>query len=141
MNEPFYLTDDQRMIRDLARKIARERVAPNAARYDDAEAYPEDSIRALIESGLYGIWVPEAYGGSAMGSLALAIVCEEIAAACAATGTQYLDQALGGLPILLAGTEEQQKRLLPPLATGGMLCAYSPSESGASSDAAGLQTP
>src|SRR6266403_2277692 len=140
MNEPFYLTDDQRMIRDLARKIARERVAPNAARYDEAEAYPEDSIRALIEAGLYGIWVPEAYGGSAMGSLALAIVCEEIAAACAATGTQYLDQALGGIPILLAGTEEQKKRLLPPLATGEMLCAYSLSESGAGSDAAGLQT-
>src|SRR5437764_1545910 len=140
MNEPFYLTDDQRMIRDLARKIARERVAPNAARYDEAEAYPEDSIRALIEAGLYGIWVPEAYGGSAMGSLALAIVCEEIAAACAATGTQYLDQALGGIPILLAGTAEQKKRLLPPLATGEMLCAYSLSEPGAGSDAAGLQT-
>src|SRR5437762_1821674 len=140
MNEPFYLTDDQRMIRDLARKIARERVAPNAARYDEAEAYPEDSIRALIEAGLYGIWVPEAYGGSAMGSLALAIVCEEIAAACAATGTQYLDQALGGIPILLAGTEEQKKRFLPPLATGEMLCAYSLSEPGAGSDAAGLKT-
>src|SRR2546426_472141 len=50
MNEPFYLTDDQRMLRHLARKIARERVAPNAARYDEAEAYPEDSIRALIEA-------------------------------------------------------------------------------------------
>ena len=60
MNEPFYLTDEQRMIRDLARKIARERVAPNAARYDEAEEYPEASIRALIEAGLYGIWVPEA---------------------------------------------------------------------------------
>src|SRR5438105_12976488 len=140
MNEPFYLTDDQRMIRDLARKIARERVAPNAARYEEAEAYPEDSIRALIEAGLYGIWVPEAYGGSAMGSLALAIVCEEIAAACAATGTQYLDQALGGIPILLAGTEEQKKRFLPPLATGEQLCAYSLSEPAAGSDAGGLRT-
>src|SRR5436309_698047 len=140
MNEPFYLTDDQRMLRDLARKIARERVAPNAARYDEAEAYPEDSIRALIESGLYGIWVPEAYGGNAMGALALALVCEEIAAACAATGTQYLDQPLGGIPILLAGTDEQKKRFLPRLATGELLCAYSLSEPAAGSDAAGLKT-
>src|SRR6267378_2781849 len=140
MNEPFYLSDEQRMIRDLARKIARERVAPNAARYDEAEAYPEDSIRALIESGLYGIWVPEAYGGSAMGSLALALACEEVAAACASTGTQYLDQALGGVPILLAGTEEQKKRFLPALATGERLCAYSLSEPAAGSDAAGLKT-
>src|SRR2546426_5512054 len=134
MNEPFYLTDDQRMLRDLARKIARERVAPNAARYDEAEAYPEDSIRALIESGLYGIWVPEAYGGNAMGALALALVCEEIAAACAATGTQYLDQPLGGIPILLAGTDEQKKRFLPRLATGELLCAYSLSEPAAGSE-------
>src|SRR2546430_8120517 len=140
MNELFYLTDEQRMLRDLARKIARERVAPNAARYDEAEAYPEDSIRAMIDPGLYGIWLPEAYGGSAMGWLALAIVCEEIAAACAATGTQYLDQALGGIPILLAGTAEEKKRFLPPLATGEMLCAYSLSEPGAGSDAAGLKT-
>src|SRR5438874_10248283 len=140
MNEPFYLTDDQRMIRDLARKIARERVAPNAARYDEAEEYPEASIRALIEAGLYGIWVPEAYGGSAMGALALALACEEIAAACASTGTQYLDQALGGIPIMLAGTEEQKKRFLPALATGEQLCAYSLSEPEAGSDAAGLRT-
>ncbi|HEV8587080.1 MAG TPA: acyl-CoA dehydrogenase family protein [Methylomirabilota bacterium] len=140
MNELFYLTDDQRMIRDLARKIARERVAPNAARYDDAEDYPEDSIHALIESGLYGIWVPEEYGGTAMGSLALAIVCEEIAAACAASGTQYLDQPLGGIPIILAGTDEQKKRFLPRLATGELLSAYSLSEPGAGSDAAGLRT-
>jgi alkylation response protein AidB-like acyl-CoA dehydrogenase len=140
MHEPFYLTDDQRMIRDLARKIARERVAPNAARYDDAEEYPEDSIRALIEAGLYGIWVPETYGGTAMGALALALVCEEVAAACASTGTQYLDQALGGVPILLAGTEEQKKRFLPALANGERLCAYSLSEPGAGSDAAGLRT-
>jgi len=140
MNEPFYLTDDQRMIRDLARKIARERVAPNAARYDDAEEYPEESIRALIDAGLYGVWVPEAYGGSAMGALALALVCEEVAAACASTGTQYLDQALGGIPIMLAGTDEQKTRLLPALATGERLCAYSLSEPAAGSDAAGLRT-
>src|SRR5438874_8708811 len=140
MNEPFYLTDDQRMIRDLARKIARERVAPNAARYDEAEEYPEASIRALIEAGLYGIWVPEAYGGSAMGALALALACEEIAAACASTGTQYLDQALGGIPIVLAGSEEQKKRWLPPLASGERLCAFSLSEPAAGSDAASLRT-
>ena len=140
MHEPFYLTGDQRMIRDLARKIARERVAHNAARYDDAEEYPEDSIRALIESGLYGIWVPEAYGGTAMGALALALVCEEVAAACASTGTQYLDQALGGIPIVLAGTDDQKKRFLPALSTGEKLCAYSLSEPGAGSDAAGLRT-
>jgi butyryl-CoA dehydrogenase len=140
MNDLFYLTEDQRAIRDLARKIARERIAPHAARYDEAESYPEDSIRALVESGLYGIWVPEAYGGTDMGCLALSLVTEEIAAACAATATQYLDQPLGGLPILLFGDETQKKKYLPTLATGERLAAYSLSEPGAGSDAAGLKT-
>jgi alkylation response protein AidB-like acyl-CoA dehydrogenase len=140
MNDLFYLTDEQRMIRDLARKIARERVAPHAARYDEAEAYPEDSMRAIAEAGLHAIWVPEAYGGTDMGCLALALVCEEIAYACAASGTQYLDQALGGLPILTAGSEAQKKKYLPGLASGEILSAFSLSEPGAGSDAAGLKT-
>jgi len=136
----FYLTGDQRMIRDLARKVARERIAPHAAHYDETETYPEESMNAIIESGLFGVWVPEQYGGSDMGCLAVALVAEEIAWACAATGTQFVDQPLGGLPILLAGTEEQKKKYLPRLATGEMLCAYSLSEPAAGSDAAGLKT-
>jgi butyryl-CoA dehydrogenase len=140
MNDLFYLTEDQRAIRDLARKIARERIAPHAARYDEAEAYPEESIRALVEAGLYGIWVPEAYGGTDMGCLALALVTEEVAAACAGTATQYLDQPLGGLPILLFGSEAQKKKYLPVLATGEWLAAYSLSEPSAGSDAASLKT-
>ncbi len=140
MNDLFYLADEQRMIRDLARKVARERIAPHAARYDETETYPEESIKAIVESGLYAIWVPEAYGGTDMGCLALALVCEEVAYACAATGTQYLDQALGGLPILLFGDETQKKKYLPGLASGEILAAFSLSEPGAGSDAAGLKT-
>ncbi|MBI2162265.1 MAG: acyl-CoA dehydrogenase family protein [Candidatus Rokubacteria bacterium] len=140
MNELFYLTDDQRAIRDLARKIARERIAPHAAHYDETETYPEESMKAILESGLFGIWVPDEYGGTDMGCLALSLVSEEIAWACAATATQYLDQPLGGLPILLAGTPEQKKKYLPRLATGELLAAYSLSEPGAGSDAAGLRT-
>jgi len=140
MNDLFYLTDEQRMIRDLARKVARERVAPHAARYDEMETYPEDSMHAITEAGLFAVWVPEAYGGTDMGCLALALVCEEIAYACAASGTQYLDQALGGLPILTAGTEAQKARYLPGLASGEILSAFSLSEPGAGSDAAGLRT-
>ena len=138
--EDFYLTDEQRMIRDLARKVAREKVAPQAAYVDETETYPETSIQALIDAGLYGIWVPEEYGGTAMGCLALSLASEEVAYACAATGTQYLDQALGGLPILLGGTAAQKTKYLPRLATGELLSAYSLSEPEAGSDAAGLRT-
>jgi butyryl-CoA dehydrogenase len=140
MRDLFYLTDDQRAIRDLARKLACERIAPYAARYDEAEAYPEESMRAIVESGLFGIWVPEEYGGNDLGCLALALVAEEIAWACAATATQYLDQPLGGLPILLSGNESQKNKYLPGLATGELLAAFSLSEPGAGSDPAGLKT-
>jgi alkylation response protein AidB-like acyl-CoA dehydrogenase len=140
VNDHFYLTEDQRMIRDLARKLARDRIVRHAADVDEKERYPKESIAALIESGLYGIWVPEAYGGTDMGCLALSLVAEEIAWACAATATQYVDQPLGGLPILLAGTEAQKQKYLPRLASGALLAAYSLSEAGAGSDAASLTT-
>jgi alkylation response protein AidB-like acyl-CoA dehydrogenase len=140
MRYDFYLTDEQRLIRDLAGKVTREKIAPWAADVDERERYPEEAMRALREAGLFGIWVPEEYGGTALGGLALALVCEEIAWGCAASATQYLDQALGGLPVLHHGTEEQKKRYLPRLATGELLCAYSLSEPEAGSDAAALKT-
>src|SRR5881296_1434676 len=140
MNDVFYLTDDQRMIRDLARKVAREKIAPNAAEYDEAESYPEKSMRALVESGLFGIWVPEEFGGTNMGCLALSLVAEELGWACAGTTTNFGAHPLGGLPILLAGTSEQKEKYLPRLASGELLAAYSLSEPEAGSDAAGLRT-
>jgi len=139
-HDDFALTDEQRMIRDLARKVAREKIVRWAAEVDEQERYPTESLEAIKEAGLYGIWVPEEYGGSDMGCLALALVCEEIAWACAATATQYLDQPLGGLPILYFGTAEQKEKYLPRLASGQLLAAYSLSEPEAGSDAAGLRT-
>jgi alkylation response protein AidB-like acyl-CoA dehydrogenase len=140
MKSDFQLTDDQRMIRDLARKVAREKIAPHAADVDERERYPEEAMQAIVEAGLFGIWVPEAYGGSDLGCLALSVVSEEIAWACAASATQFVDQALGGLPILDAGTAEQKQRYLPKIASGELLTAYSLSEAEAGSDAAALKT-
>src|SRR5512138_3251815 len=110
VNDIFYLTEEQRMIRDLARKVARDRIAPHAAHYDETESYPTESMRALVESGLFGVWVPEEYGGTAMGCLALSLVAEELGWACAGTTTNFGAHPLGGLPILLAGTAEQKKK-------------------------------
>jgi butyryl-CoA dehydrogenase len=140
LKELFYLTDEQRMIRDLARKVAREKIAPVAAEHDEAESYPADIMRLLADQGLFGIWIPEVYGGTDMGALALALVAEELAWACAATATNWGATPLGGYPILLAGSEEQRRRYLPRLATGEILAAYSLSEPGAGSDAASLAT-
>ncbi|MBI3635713.1 MAG: acyl-CoA dehydrogenase family protein, partial [Candidatus Rokubacteria bacterium] len=116
------------------------KIAPVAAHHDETETYPEEVMKVLADQGLMGIWVPEEYGGTNMGALAVALAAEEIAWACAATATNWGASPLGGYPILLAGTDEQKKRYLPRLATGEMLAAYSLSEPGSGSDAAGLAT-
>jgi alkylation response protein AidB-like acyl-CoA dehydrogenase len=136
----FYLTEEQRMVMELARAIAREKIAPAAGHHDETESYPAELMTLLAQQGLMGIWVPEAYGGTALGALAVALVAEEIAWACAGTATNWGATILGGHPIVLAGTEAQRRRYLPRLAAGELLAAYSLSEPGAGSDAASLQT-
>ncbi len=139
MNQLYYLTDDQRAIRDLAREIARERIAPLAGRVDETGEYPHEQLKLLGQQGLMGLHVPEEYGGSAAGSLAFCLAAEEVAWACASTSTVFLVQNLGGYPIILAGNAEQKRRFLPRLATGEITAAFSLSESGSGSDAAAMQ--
>jgi alkylation response protein AidB-like acyl-CoA dehydrogenase len=138
MNQLFYLTDEQRAIRDLAREVARERIAPFAAHVDETSEYPHEQLKLLGQQGLMGLHIPEEYGGSNAGSLAFCLAAEEVAWACAATSTIFLVQNLGGYPIILGGNDEQKRRFLPRLATGDITAAFSLSEPGAGSDAAGL---
>jgi len=135
----YYLTDDQRAIRDLAREIARERIAPHAAHVDETGEYPHEQLKLLGQQGLMGLHIPEEYGGSGAGALAFCLAAEEVAWACAATSTIFLVQNLGGYPISLAGNAEQKRRFLPRLATGEMTAAFSLSESSSGSDAAAMQ--
>src|SRR5882672_6424759 len=109
MRDDFYLTDEQRAMRDLVRAVARDRIAPQAAHVDETEAYPAEQIELLGKQGLMGLYIPEAYGGSAMGTLAFCLAVEEIAWACASSATIYLVQYAGGWPIVAAGTEEQKR--------------------------------
>src|SRR5216117_1657619 len=140
MRDLLGLTDEQGQMRDLVRVIARERIAPLAARVDETETYPADQLAWLGEQGLMGLYIPEAYGGSAMGTLAFCLAVEEIAWACASTAVIYLVQYAGGWPIVAAGSEEQKRRYLPRLASGEMTAAFSLSEPGAGSDAASIST-
>ncbi|HZO40279.1 MAG TPA: acyl-CoA dehydrogenase family protein [Methylomirabilota bacterium] len=138
--DDFYLTAEQREVRDLVRAIARDRIAPRAAEVDETEAYPEDGLKLLGDQGLMGLYIPEAYGGTDMGTLAFCLAVEEIAWACASSATIYLVQYAGGWPIVAAGSAEQKRRYLPRLASGEITAAFSLSEPGAGSDAAALAT-
>jgi alkylation response protein AidB-like acyl-CoA dehydrogenase len=138
--DDFYLTPEQREMRGLVRAIARERIAPMAAHVDETEAYPEAGLKVLGEQGLMGLYIPEAYGGTDMGTLAFCLAVEEIAWACASSAIIYLVQYVGGWPIVAAGTEAQKRRYLPRLASGEITAAFSLSEPGAGSDAASIST-
>ena len=140
MRDSFYLTDEQRQVRDLVRTVARERIAPLAAQVDETDTYPADQLRRLGEAGLMGLHIPEAYGGTGLGVLAFCLAVEEVAWACASTAVVYLVQYTGGFPIVIAGSEAQKRRYLPRLAAGEITAAFSLSEPGAGSDAASLTT-
>jgi alkylation response protein AidB-like acyl-CoA dehydrogenase len=135
----FEYSDQERMVQELARRLAREKIGPRAAEIDAREEFPHDLVRLLAEHGLFGLIVSEALGGSDAGILAFLLAVEEIARACAATATIFAGQYLGMYPVLLAGTEEQQRRLIPALARGERLAAFALTEPEAGSDVAAIQ--
>jgi alkylation response protein AidB-like acyl-CoA dehydrogenase len=135
----YELTDEQRMLQDMVRRLAKERVEPGATRRDAEGEFDWEMVELMRENGLYGIDFPEAYGGSGAGMLALAIAVEELSKVDAACGLLVADHELGSLPIMLAGNEEQKQRFLPKLATGQHLAAFALTEPAAGSDVARLR--
>ena len=120
----YELTEEQRMLRDMVNRLAREKVEPGAAQRDADGEFDWKMVELMRENGLYGIDFPEAYGGSGAGMLALAITVEELSKVDAACGLLIADHELGSLPIMLAGNEEQKQRFMPKLATGEHLAAF-----------------
>lgn len=127
----------QGMVRDFA---ARE-IAPSAAEWDEEEKFPTETIKKMAELGLFGITIPEEYGGSGGDSSQIAIAGEEIARACAGTAAIWLASlSLTCYPIYKFGTEAQRKRFVAPQAKGEKLAAFALTESGAGSDPVALET-
>jgi butyryl-CoA dehydrogenase len=136
----YLLTDEQKMVRELARKIAEEKIKPVAAKYDQTEEYPWDMIKVIADSGLFGLFIPEEYGGMSTSVLDLCLATEELSRACGGIAVCYAASALGTFPILLFGTEEQKKKYLPELATGKTIAAFAITEPEAGSDASAIKT-
>jgi butyryl-CoA dehydrogenase len=136
----YFLTEDQREIKKIARRIAEERVMPIRAQLDETETFPWEIMKACAETGLFGVSIPEAYGGLGGGSFENCIVVEELSRACLGVSVSYAASLLGSYPILLGGSEEQKKRYLPDVASGKRLAAFGLTEANAGSDAAGIRT-
>jgi len=137
----FQLTEQQQLIRDMARSFAEGELVQRAARMDRESALDREVLAKMSELGLWGLTVPEAYGGFGLGNLELALVLEEINRGCASTGvTLSVHNSLLGAPLNKWGSEEQRRTWLPKLATGEVLGAYCLTEPNAGSDAGSLRT-
>jgi alkylation response protein AidB-like acyl-CoA dehydrogenase len=135
------LTDTQRMTQETARKFAQEHLAPYAAAWDKSEQFPAQAMKQLSEAGFLNMLVPEEDGGSGMGPIAYALSVMEFGAGCPATTVTMMVTNMVADAISRFGTPAQKAKYLPRFAGGDYLCAaFSLSEPGAGSDAAGLKT-
>ncbi len=136
----YLLTDEQKMIKDLAHKIAEEKIRPVAAKYDISEEYPWDVLKVMAESDMFGLFIPEEYGGLGTNVMNLCLATEEFSRACGGIAVCYAASALGTFPIVLFGTDEQKKKYLPDLAKGKKVAAFAITEPEAGSDASAIKT-
>ena len=136
----FAFSAEQLAIRETIRELVQDRVIPRAPEIDAKSEYPRDIQQLFAENGILGIPFPEEYGGVSGSSVTICMGIEEIAKGDATCSLLLAVQALGSYPILLAGTEDQKKRLCPPLAAGEQMACYGLSEPNSGSDAAAMKS-
>ncbi len=136
----YGFTDEQKEIVELTSKIAREKILPVRAELDETEEFPWEIINVLADAGLFGIYIPEEYGGLGFGNLENCLAIEELSKHCIGVSVSFAASGLGAYPILLHGNEEQKKKYLPPIASGKKIAAFGLTESSAGSDAAAIRT-
>lgn len=136
----YGLTAEERDLVRLVQDIARTEVAPRAAAMDEEQTYSPELLDIFREAGLFGIGVPEQYGGAGLGAFGLVLAIEQVARYCCATGLLLLLTRLPLAPILFAGTEEQKRRYAGGIAAGTLRGAFCLSEPNAGSDVAGTTT-
>jgi alkylation response protein AidB-like acyl-CoA dehydrogenase len=136
----YLLNEEQKAIKDLAHRIAEEKVRPVAAKYDKTEEFPWDVLKVIGESDLFGLFIPEEYGGMGVSVTNLCLATEELSRACGGIAVCYAASALGTFPIVLFGNDAQKKKYLPDLAKGKKIAAFGLTEPEAGSDAGAIKT-
>jgi len=136
----YFLTEEQQMIKEIAAKISKEKVRPARAELDEKEEFPWELMKIMAQSDLFGLYIPEEYGGLGGGVLENCLAVEELARSCIGVATTFAASGLGAYPILLYGSEEQKQKYLPLIASGEKLAAFAVTEANAGSDAGGIQT-
>jgi butyryl-CoA dehydrogenase len=136
----YFLTPEQKMIQNLARKVAEEKMLPVRAELDEKEEFPWEIVKISAEAGLMGVSMPEEYEGFGGGILEYCLVAEELSRVCLGIATSVVASGLGAMPILLFGNSDQKKKYLPDIAKGRRLAAFGLTEADAGSDAGAIRT-
>jgi butyryl-CoA dehydrogenase len=137
----FGLSEEHQAIREVAREFTEKKILPRASEFDQTGKMDLNLAREMGEAGFLGMIIPEEYGGTGLDTLSYAIVSEELGRGCASHTTIVgAHNSLFGYPILCFGTEEQKKTYLPLTCSGAKFAAFSLTEPGAGSDAAGIET-
>ncbi len=136
----YDFNERETMIRDLTRKIAKEKVLPVRAELDEKSEFPTEAMAAMAQADLFRVFIPEAYEGIGGGCMEICIVAEELSRVCAGVATTYSANALAAQPIVISGNEEQKRKYLSRIASGKSFAAFALTEPGAGSDAGAIQT-
>src|ERR671923_1203092 len=136
----FALTEEQRALRQLARDFARNEIRPKAAEYDEHSTHPADIIEKAHDVGLMNPHVPAEYGGVGLSIFDGMLIGEELSWGCSGIAVSIVANMLGAAPVVLAGTDEQKRKWLPPLVESPILCSFALTEPNAGSDVSGIQT-
>ena len=136
----YLLTDEQQMIKNLCDQIAEEKIKPVAAQYDESGEFPWEIVKMLADSDMFGVFLPEEYGGLGGGVFEMALVTESLSWGCGGIALAFGGTGLGTVPILLYGDHEQKARYLPDIAAGKKLAAFAITEAEAGSDAGNIRT-
>ncbi len=136
----YFLTPEQELIQQIARRFARERVAPLSAALDEKSEFPRRLLEVLAKTDLCGVYIPEEYGGLGGGMFEFCLVVEEISRVDSGVAISFAGTGLGTIPILLYGNEEQKKKYLPDVAAGKKIGAFGLTEANAGSDSFAQET-
>ena len=136
----YFLNEQQKTIKDLARRVAEERILPVRAELDEKEEFPRAIIKDLADADMFRVFIPEEYEGLGGGCLELCLVVEELSRVCSGIAVSFAASALGCFTLLDYGTEAQKQKYLPDIADGKRLCAFALTESTAGSDASAIRT-
>lgn len=136
----YFLTDEQKEMKAIARRIAEEKMVPVRAKYDDEGIFPWDVVEVMVQAGLFGVLISEEYDGISGQVTDIAIVMEELCRVDAGIALSFGGTGLAVLPIQISGSDDQKKKYLPKVAAGEMLAAFAITEANAGSDAGSITT-